>query len=363
MTAAAWSLPPLPHARTPLLLLDLEAFERNVARMVHAIIVQGGKQWRPHVKAIRSPALACRLLQAGATGVTCSTVDEAQAMVDGGVPDVLVASQVVQPQQLERLAALNRRARVAVALDHPRQLELAAAAARQAQVRLPVLVEVEVGLQRAGTSPGAATLALARQVHAESALALRGLMAWEGHTTRIPDPAAKAAAIRHAIGQLSASAALCREAGLPVEVVSCGGTGTFETTSTLAGVTELQAGGGLFGDLRYREDFGVPLEPALRLCATVLARPTSTRIVCDAGFKALAVYPKPPQPVGLEQVASMAHAAEHLTLHLHAPAERPTIGERIAFDIGYADATTFLHKQIACMRAGNVEGFHALPAR
>jgi D-serine deaminase-like pyridoxal phosphate-dependent protein len=335
---------------TPFLALDLDAFERNVERLVDAIVRRGGKRWRPHVKAIRSPALARRLIAAGAQGVTCATASEAQAMVLGGIDDVLVASQLVQAEDLRSVAALNRRAQVAAAIDCAAHAELLARAAEAEGARVPVLIEVEVGLGRAGVAPGAAVVALARAVQARPALRFAGLMAWEGHATRIADAAARRAAVTAAVGLLTASARQCAEAGLPAGIVSCGGTGTFEVTSTLDGVTELQAGGGVFGDLRYREDFGIALDGALCLWATVVARPTPRRIVCDAGFKSLAVYPKAPRPLGLAGVESLAHAAEHLSIGLKQDAAAPAVGERIAFEIGYADATTFLHRELLGFR-------------
>ncbi|MDM0002744.1 alanine racemase [Variovorax sp. J22P240] len=323
-------------------------------------MAQGGKRWRPHVKAIRSAALAQRLLAAGARGVTCATIDEAQAMVDGGVNDVLIASQVIQPAELLKLADLNRHAQVAVAIDAMAQVLPLARAARSAGVTIPVLIEVDVGLRRAGVAPGPGVAELAQGLAREDGLCFEGLMAWEGQTTRVAEDGARRNAIVEAVGLLTESARLCAVAGLLPRVVSCGGTGTFETTATLDGVTEIQAGGGVFGDLRCREDFGIDLEAAMRLRASVLARPTATRIVCDAGCKSLAVYPKAPRVLGMACAARIAHSASHLTLELEAEASSPAIGAPIEFDIGYADATVFLHREIVGLRGTRIETRFAL---
>lgn len=344
--------------RTPTLLLDLDAFDRNVAR-IGRTIAHGGKRWRPHVKAIRSADLARRLLAAGARGVTCATIDEAQAMVGGGIDDVLIASQVIQAAELQQLARLNRHAQVAVAVDALAQVLPLAHAARSAGVTIPVVIEVDVGLSRAGVAPGPAAAALAHGLAQEDGLRFEGLMAWEGHTTRVA-AGARRNAIVGAVGLLTESARLCAAAGLLPRVVSCGGTGTFETTATLDGVTEIQAGGGVFGDLRCREDFGIDLEAAMRLRASVLARPTPTRIVCDAGWKSLAVYPKAPRVLGIAGAARIAHSASHLTLELDAGAVSPAIGAPIEFDIGYADATVFLHREIVGLRGTRIETRFAL---
>jgi D-serine deaminase-like pyridoxal phosphate-dependent protein len=352
------ALPP-----TPLLALDLPAFERNVARMAHTIVTQGGKRWRPHTKAIRSPALMQRLLAAGATGVTCATVGEAQVMVQAGIEDVLIASPVVAPAALEQLARLNRTASVIAAIDAPEHLALLAAAADQAGVVLPFVIEVDVGLERAGVRPGAAAAALAQAARAYAQLRFCGLMAWEGHVTRLADPQAKQSAIEASVGLLLESARCCREAGIAVDIVSCGGTGTYFSTSAIAGVTELQAGGGVFGDLRYRNEFKVALEPALTLRSTVLSRPGAGRIVCDAGWKYHGLHPTPSQPLGLPKALRLAWSAEHLTLDCEPDGALPRVGEQIELSIGYADSTVFLHHELIAMRHGAIEDVLPLPAR
>lgn len=347
----------------PFLALDAEAFDRNVRHIADTIVVQGGKRWRPHTKALRSPEIARRLQAAGAQGVTCATVWEAATMVQGGIGDVLVASQVVAPTALQELAALNRGASVTAAVDAPAHLALLEQAATAAGTTIPVVVEVDIGLQRAGVAPGTAAAELARRIAAHPHLRFRGVMAWEGQTTRIPDPVAKDAAVRTAVGLLTDAARHCEAAGMPVAIVSCGGTGTYPFTSRIDGVTELQAGGGVFGDLRYRQEFGMPLTPALTLRATVLSRPSARRIVCDAGWKYHGVHPLPSQPLGLPGPARMAFSAEHLTLDCEADVAGFAVGERITFAVGYADSTVFLHHALYVVRDGAIAEVLPLPAR
>lgn len=346
---------------TPCLVLDLAAFERNVAWLADTIIGRGGKHWRPHVKAIRAPALARHLIAAGASGVTCATVAEARTMVAAGIDDVLIASNVVAPAALQLLAELNRVATVMAAVDSPDHVRLLADAARVAGVCISVLIEVDVGLRRSGVLPGEAALVLGRLIAADPGLRLRGLMAWEGHTTRIADAQAKAMAIAEAVGRLTQTAQLCARAGLPMDIVSCGGTGTCTVGSGIAGVTELQAGGGVFGDRRYRAEFHVPLEQALLLRATVLSRPTPRRIVCDAGWRYLGVHPTPSEAVSLAGVVSIANAAEHLTLDCDRDVPGFAVGTRMDLAVGYSDATVFLHHAIHGLRDGRVEQVFALP--
>ena len=359
---------PSAHARrdwpdAPFLALDLDAFGRNVVHLANTIIARGGKQWRPHTKALRSPQIARRLVAAGAGGVTCATVWEAQSMVDAGITDILVASQVVAPGAVRMLAELNRSARVIVAIDAPSHVALLSAAASAAGVCIPVVIEVDIGLDRAGVPPGLAAADLARSVGSHRHLQFCGLMAWEGHTTRITDSAAKEAAIRASVALLTDSARHCVAAGMAVQIVSCGGTGTYPVTSRIDGVTELQAGGGVFGDVRYRQEFGLPLEPALTLVATVLSRPSVRRIVCDAGWKYHGYHPTLSQPLHLAGAAQLAFSAEHLTLDCDTDEAAFAVGERIEFAVGYADSTVFLHRELFAMRDGAIDEVLPLPTR
>ena len=273
-------------------------------------------------------------------------------MVQVGIQDVLVANEVVAPDALRLLAALNRHATVHGTVDAPEHLVLLAAAATAAGVRIPLLIEVDVGLQRAGVPGADAAVALARTVVSRPSLHFAGLMAWEGHTTRIADPEAKQAAVEEAVGRLTAAADACRAAGIAVDTVSCGGTGTYRCSPRIAGVTEIQAGGGVFGDLRYRTEFHLPLEPALRLRARVVARPSARRLVSDAGWRWHGVYPLAAQPLGVPAVTRMAHAAEHCTLDFAADCHGLAVGDTLDFDVGYADATTFLHAALHTERGG-----------
>src|SRR6185312_2825190 len=234
--------------QTPFLAVDLDLLDRNIARMAKVIIHDGKKNWRPHVKAIKTPAIAHKLIAAGAIGVTCAKLSEAEVMAAAGIQDILVANQIVSPAKLRHLARLNRQVRITSAVDDPKVVDELEAIACAEGVRVPVVVEVDVGLGRAGVAPGSAVVQLARHIDASQHVEFAGLMSWEGQTAHIRDAAEKEAKVRAAVDRLVQSAALCEQAGLAVKLVSCGGTGTYLITSRIAGVTELQAGGGVFGD-------------------------------------------------------------------------------------------------------------------
>lgn len=347
---------PVNDLDTPALLVDLGKLEQNIASMKRVIVDEAGIKWRPHTKAIKTPALAHKLLLAGAHGITCAKLGEAEVMASAGIRNILIANQVVGESKLARLTGLCRYADPVVAADCEAHVKALDSAALSAGVRIGVVIEVNIAMNRAGVEPGEPVVALARQVTSCRGLRFAGLMAWEGgRLAEIRDPVAKHKEIAEAVGRLTASADRCRGAGLPAEIVSCGGTGTYWITAKLPGVTEIQAGGGIFCDMHYRNDYGVEHEYALSILTTVVSRPTATRAICDAGWKTMAQQPALPAPRNVGDVTSVKLSAEHTTLEFSAPRIAPKVGDRVEFVAGYSDATVFLHDHLYGVRGGRVE--------
>ena len=338
---------------TPTLWVDLDILQRNIELLMDNFR-DAGVNWRPHTKGIKIPAIAHKMIAAGAIGVTCAKLGEAEVMAAAGIGDILIANQVVGTAKYARLAALQRQAEVKIAVDNTATLDALGAAAQAVGVEIPVVVELNVGMERAGVPPGAAAVALAGAVHEQDGLRLAGLMAWEGHTIDIKDPGERAETIRRCIGQLASSAQACRQAGLPVEIVSCGGSGTMDVTMRQPGVTEIQAGGAIFGDATY-QSWGAPTDPALFGQVVVTSRPAPDRIITDAGFKTLPGTERQPQAVGLANVVNISASAEHGVITLSAPNESVRVGDLLDFVVGYGDATVFLHDALYGVRDGIVE--------
>jgi D-serine deaminase-like pyridoxal phosphate-dependent protein len=339
---------------TPALLVDLSVMERNVERMARTFR-GAGIGWRPHTKGLKVPQIAHHLLSAGAFGVTCAKVGEAEVMANAGIRDILIANQVVGEQKIARLLNLLPTADVVVAVDSTDNVDMLDAAASARGVRLRVVVEVNTGMNRAGVEPGEPTLALSCYVADKPGLCYAGVMGWEGHTVKIADQAEKRLAVQRAVGALTATAAECRAAGLPVDIVSCGGTGTYLISSGLSGVTEVQAGGGILCDLYYRESMHVEHEFASTILTTVTSRPTPSRIICDAGKKAMSSDAAVPRPIVDAAVKSVSLSAEHATIELTQPSTTPRVGDRLEFVVGYTDTTTMLHDELYAIRDGRVE--------
>ena len=345
---------------TPALWVDLGRLERNIATVAGQLRA-AGVQWRPHIKGIKTPAVAQKLLAAGAMGVTCAKLGEAEVMAAASVRDILVANQVVGPDKAMRLAAIQRHADVKSAVDSAVNVAEIGRAAQAIGVEVGVLIEVDTGMNRAGVEPGEPTLALARLILATPGVKLRGLMSWEGHNLGLDDPAQKEAGIIASMEQLIASAELCRQAGIPIEIVSGGGSGTYMVTSKVAGMTEIQAGGAIFCDQSYQA-WGVALEPALFIRARVTSRPTLTRVICDAGFKTHTRGFASPKPMGLD-AKSVVLSAEHGIIALNGPSDAPQVGETFDLMPGYGDATVFLHDTMYGVRDGVVETVWEVQAR
>ena len=276
---------------TPYLWVDLDILDSNITYLA-SYFSRAGVLWRPHVKGIRVPAIAHQAIAAGAIGVTCATVAEGETMVDAGIHDVLVANQVVGRHKIARLVGLCRHADVKVAVDDAANIAALGQAATGKGVELGVVVEVDVGQHRAGVAPGQAVVELSRIVHHTPGLRFCGLMGWEGHTRAITDADQRHQAIAQAIARLTESAALCREAGLPVSIVSGGGSGTYDVTAPLGlrppgrtafhpGITEIEAGGAIFCDVMYSCTRSWVLRPS-RVCWCTARSPAGQRRIASS---------------------------------------------------------------------------------
>ncbi|MBM3522904.1 MAG: DSD1 family PLP-dependent enzyme [Alphaproteobacteria bacterium] len=339
---------------TPALLVDLDRLESNI-RSIAGACRAAGVAWRPHVKAVKTPAIAHMTLAVGAIGITCAKLAEAEVMAASGIRDILLGNQIVPPAKIARLVGLRRHADVMVAVDDPLNVEALAVAAAAAGVRLRVVIEMDIGIRRAGVHTPAAALVLARHVAKHAALDFRGFMGWEGHAAGIADPEAKQRAVTEAVGKLLAAAKLCRDAGLDAPLVNCGGTGTLHQTLRVPGVTEIEAGGGMFADMRYTTKLGLDLPPSLTLLTGVCSRPLPTRIICDGGRKSMSGDYAMPLPIGLGTVAEVRLSAEHTSIDLVEPSETPRLGDQVEFVVGYSDTTTHMHDVIYGVRRGIVE--------
>ena len=347
---------------TPALLVDLDVMEANIRRIAETCRAHR-VNWRPHMKGHKTPEIAQKELTAGAIGVTCAKLSEAEIMAEAGIRDILIANQIVGPQKIRRLIELIGPADPIVAVDGmPNVTALAEAASGQGK-ELKVVIEVNIGMNRAGVEPGDPVVRLAKAIAQYPGLRFVGLMAWESQAVTIADPAEKERVVSEAIGRLTASAAACRAAGHKVEIVSCGGTGTFPYCVRQPGVTEVQVGGAIFSDMHYRTHYHTDFPFALTVLTSVTSRPTPTRIVLDGGRKTMSGDAAMPQPIGLPAIATMRLSAEHTKIELEQPSDAPLVGDRVELVVGYSDSTVHLHEQLIGIRHDRVEAVWPVAAR
>jgi len=337
---------------TPALLSDLSPMEANLERMA-SFFRSVPCKLRPHFKNHKSPDLAARQLAAGAIGMTCATLREAECLVHHGVRSVLVANEITDGGKIERLADLARRAEVIVCVDNERNVGDLARTAANRKVQLHVLVDVDVGLHRCGVAPGDAAINLAKAVVGKG-LRFRGLMGYEGQVLRKPPGPEKEQAASEAMRSLTQTAACLRQLGIPVEILSGGGTGTYSLSGRYPGVTEIQAGSYLLMDTDYRQcctDFDL----TLTVLTTVLSKTEGERIVVDAGLKSLSCERGTPTVKDMPGLSVRRLTAEHGIIDLKDRSVPVDVGDKIEIWVHYSDATVNLHDRIYGIRDGRVE--------
>ena len=307
---------PIAEIETPALVIDLDALERNIAKMA-AFSRTTGVGVRPHAKTHKSAEIARRQMAQGAIGHCAQTVGEAEVLVRGGITDVLLSNQVVSPHKLRRLAALARDARIALCFDAPDQVDTAAAVARECGVELGALVEIEVGMERCGIAPGRDAAALARHIAQSPGLNFRGLQAYHGRAQHLPHYHERAQAIAYAVAAVRETRQALAAATLACEIVSGAGTGTFPFEAASGVYTELQVGSYVFMDTEYArigdKSGGLyrEFEHSLFVLASVISTPSTNRAVVDAGLKSISGERGPPWVRGRSGLECAGISDEH----------------------------------------------------
>jgi D-serine deaminase-like pyridoxal phosphate-dependent protein len=306
-----------------------------------AFFAAGACRLRPHFKAHKTPEIAKRQLAAGScSGLTCATVGEAE-IAAAFCDDILLANEIVAPDKCARVAALAKRIRMTTAVDSLAGLAALSHAAREAGSRIGVLVDLNVGQGRCGVEPGEAALTLARQAAESAGIELRGVMGYEGHLQPVRDRRERESRARDAMQGLVHAAEQIRAAGLACDIVSAGGTGTYDISGRVDGITEIQAGSYALMDTDYGA-VGVPFEPAFWVIGTVVSRPTRDRCVADCGHKSMTKDHSLPAVRGIEGATVTSLNDEHATIALP-PDSAVHIGDRVQLLPSHVDPTINLH--------------------
>lgn len=345
---------------TPALILDVPAMQRNI-KLMAAFFAEGPTKLRPHFKAHKTSEIARRQLAAGScVGLTCATVGEAEVAA-GFCDDILIANQVIGLDKCARVAILAKSGiDIKVAVDSKVGFEQMSKAAQDTETTVGVLVEVNIGF-RAGTAPGEAAVALARQLSDTPGIELRGLMGYEGPAAGIEERERREAMAKQALDRLLSTVPLFKEAGFRTDIVSAGSTGTYDMTGRMDGVTEIQAGSYVLMDTAYGKE-GLPFEQAFWVLGTVLSRPSPGSVSADCGHKSCS------QDHGMPDVRSVPGATVTFLADEHAmiavpPGSTLKPGDRLQLVPSHIDPTINLHDVFYALQGDTVVGVWPIEAR
>jgi D-serine deaminase-like pyridoxal phosphate-dependent protein len=355
---------------TPALLLDLDALDRNIAAMA-AHAKAAGINLRPHAKGAKSVEIGRRQVAAGAIGICCATLGEAEVIAGAGIADVLVTSPVVTPAMIDRLMTLNQRAKgLMVIADNPANVDALVAATARAGQPLSLIVEFDVGQGRTGTTSVEAASALAQRIKASPHLRYRGVQAYYGHLQHVAAFADRKAAADTQIARVRGLLERLRADGLAPEIVSGGGTGTFDIDPGGGVFTELQAGSYPFMDREYLEidmtsGRSSPFAASLFVQASVVSANREGFAVVNAGYKSFATEGGMPRVV----VPRLANATyklmgdEHGGIQYDSGSGTLKVGDAVEFLTPHCDPTINLYDRYHCMRGDTLVEIWPVDAR
>jgi D-serine deaminase-like pyridoxal phosphate-dependent protein len=363
-----WVGRPVGELPTPALIIELDAFERNLARMQQHFAAHP-HGYRPHGKAHKSPIIGAKQIAHGARGQCAGKLGEAEVLAAGGLDDILITSEVVGVGKIERLMKLAAERRVLQVVDHPRNVEDLARAAAAAGLTLSVLVDVNVGQNRTGVLPGQPAVELAQEVARHRSLRLRGIQGYGGHIMHIDGYANRLAAQQKAMALVGETRAALERAGFDIDVVSVGGTGTYRIDTDFPWVTECQPGSYIFMDSHY-SSIGGPdgaayndFANSLFVISTVISAPDKARRIVDAGQKILSNDAGPGRVHDITGVDYRSGGDEHGILTLNAPSRAIELGDRLTLVPSHCDTTVNLHDRFFAVRKGVVEAVWPVAAR
>ena len=358
---------PLAEVVTPALLIDLDAFEHNVATLGQRLEL-AAVRLRAHTKTHKSIDIArYQIDHGGACGICCQKLSEAEVMVAGGIDDILISNQVVDPARIERLAMLALRARMLICVDDSDNVTNLSAAALRQGASIECLVEIDCGAGRCGVAPGQAAVVLAQQIATSPGLKFAGLQAYQGNAQHIREYAAREQAITAAITRTRATVDDLAAAGLPCDIIAGAGTGSyhFEAASNL--YNELQCGSYIFMDADYQrvlDQSGRPISEfrnSLFLLTSIMSKTRPDMAICDAGLKVQSVDSGLPRVFARDDIEYVNCSDEHG--NIADPHNRLKLNQKLKLVPGHCDPTCNLHDWYVGIRNDTVECLWPVSAR
>jgi len=352
---------------TPALIVDLDAFEHNI-EVMHRYIVENGLRHRAHAKTHKSVDIALYQMEhGGACGICCQKVSEAEAMVSGGVKDVLVSNQVVDLRKIDRLAMMAKKARALVCVDDAGNIDDLSAAAVKHGVTIECLVEIDCGAGRCGVLWGAPVVTLAKKIAASNGLKFSGLQAYQGAAQHVHDFEERKGKIDTAIKQVADTVEMLKAEGLECDIVGGAGTGSYYFEGTSGIYNEMQCGSYIFMDADYqrvKDDKGGNIsefENSLFIWTSVMSKAKADKAICDAGLKAQSVDSGLPVIFGRDDIEYIKCADEHGVIS--DPDGTLKLNDKLKLVPGHCDPTCNVYDWYVGVRNGKVECLWPVSAR
>lgn len=336
---------------TPTLLVDLDTLQDNLKKM-SAVTADTGTFLRPHFKAYKCIPIVERQRELGAIGVTCAKLSEAEVLADHGFDHLLVANEVCGDVKVRRLVELRKRVDVMVGVDSLIAAETISSAAVGAGVKVPVLVDVDLGMNRCGTTPEGA-IELAQRLVQMQGVEFRGLMGYEGHLIAMQGGEDKVKAVNEALDHFVFVKQALASKGIDVGIVSAGGTGDYRIAAQHPVVTELQVGSYTLMDTLYGA-FQPDFKLAATILCTVISRPAPDRLVIDVGRKGVNTQLNLSALKNRPSVALKLTYAEHGEMEVKEEAADLQPGVKVELEMPYADGTVHLYENMHLVRDGEV---------
>lgn len=372
---------PMEEIETPALVVDLDIMEANMDKMMDFLKKSGaGVGIRPHAKTHKTPEIARMQMDRGAVGICCAKLGEAEAMADGGLKDILIANQVVGANKVRRLVELSKRTDLKVAVDSTQNvLDISGESAARGGF-VGIIIETEVGMNRAGTRTHAEAVEIARLAGTLPGVWFAGIMGYEGHAVFMGDYEERKAEANRAYTKLLGFRDAIRGAGIECRIVSTGGTGTYLFGGCRQGMTDIEAGSYIFMDTRYGGTSGIDFMNSLAVLATIVSHPQEDLFVCDAGIKSMTEEFGVVSTLPSYGLKVLGMSEEHVKLGpVDAPDAlpgfkrldekyackmgTPKVGDKVLLIPSHCCSTTNLHDFIYAVRAGKVEAVWKVAGR
>ena len=360
---------PLDELQTPALIIDLDVFDANLAKM-QSYLEEQDIALRAHTKMHKCPLIARKQVESGARGVCAAKISEAEVMCAAGIEDVLVTSPIATPDKVSRFVeARKNNPGLKIVVDCADSADLLAKVAGLEGLVVDVFVDMDLGMGRTGIETGDKTLQLVRHIGESNSLNLSGLQMYAGNCMHIEGFSERKQKYAHIMSKGIETLALLDEAGIVIPVVSGGGTGTYNMESDLGLINELQAGSYAFMDIEYRDIGGVDSEQfldfgvSLFVLVTAISQPQSRLITVDGGFKSFASDKMAPEFRDVEGVIYHWGGDEHGIVQLNNPSHEIRLGNKLSMLTPHCDPTVNLHDFYFPYRDGLVHEVWPISAR